>query len=148
MDKSILLSKCKLLLEQKITLIDSELSELDKSQNSETKSSMGDKYETSREMMQRERDQLSTNLLNNKQLLTTLLSIDIHKKNNEARLGSLVFTSQNIYFLAVGIGEINIENQKIWVISTSSPIGKLLLGKKVKDFFRFNNADVQILDVQ
>ena len=53
--KDQIIDYCKTELQSKILTIKNELARLDESQKGETKSSMGDKFETAREMMQRER---------------------------------------------------------------------------------------------
>ena len=121
---------CVDLLEQKIEQTESEIRNLDAAQMTETKSSMGDKYETSREMMQRERDNLMLNLTSNKQLLHILKSLNTHPSPEVVGPGSLVETDKGLYYIAVGLGKVTVEEHTLYVISPQSPLGKLLIGKK------------------
>lgn len=59
-------------------------------------------------------------------------------------LGSLVFTEKDIYFLSISAGKIIVENEVFYAISTSSPIGKLLLGKQENEQFVFLGNTIKI----
>ena len=97
--------------------------------NNETKSSMGDKYETGREMLQQEINNLQIQLNENMKSETLLKTINpvLHKT---AGFGSIVETEKARFFIAVSLGEITFNGEKIFVISTESPLGKAMHGKK------------------
>lgn len=135
---------CVELTQSKIDLCEKELALLNASQNSETKSSMGDKYETSREMMQRERDNLMATLHTHKTAMALLQRLDVEKTNNLAELGSYVQTDKANYFLCIGLGKIETDGLAVNVVSMQSPIGKALLGKKPLETFVFNGLSYSI----
>ena len=135
------------LLKSKIDRLKTELTLLDKSQNSETKSSMGDKYETSREMMQRERDQLSQNLSNFLKMQDQFLKINFNTNNQFVTVGNLVTTNYGQFLISIALGEIKFNQENIYVISLASPIGKILLGKKINEKFVFAGRNYQILTI-
>lgn len=135
------------LLKSKIDRLKTELTLLDKSQNSETKSSMGDKYETSREMMQRERDQLSQNLSNFLKMQDQFLKINFNTNNQSVTVGNLVTTNSGQFLISIALGEIKFNQENIYVISLASPIGKILLGKKINEKFVFAGRNYQILTI-
>lgn len=135
---------CVELTQSKIDLCEKELALLNASQNSETKSSMGDKYETSREMMQRERDNLMATLHTHKTAMALLQRLDVEKTNNLAELGSYVQTDKANYFLCIGLGKIEADGLAVNVVSMQSPIGKALLGKKPLETFVFNGLSYSI----
>ena len=114
------------------------------SRDSDTKSSVGDKHETTRAKIQTEIDRLSKQ----KQLLVNqvhdLKSIDLTKKHKAVSFGSLVFTNQGIYFISIGIGQYTFDNNTYYVISLASPIGKLLHYKQVGNDFLFRNKYYKI----
>lgn len=145
--KADIIKECENILLVRTKLNESEINKLDQSQAAETKSSAGDKYETSREMMQRERDNLINNLQANKQLLATLAKIDPHKNMQMADVGALIKTENGLYFLSVGLGKITVMEQTVFVVSKSSPIGLLLQGKRVDEIFTFNNQVLKILAI-
>ncbi|MCY1465477.1 hypothetical protein D9M71_836260 [compost metagenome] len=61
--------------------------------------------------------------------------------------GSVVKTNLGIYFIAISIGVVKIDEEKVFVISNQSPIGKLLLRKKVGESFIFNHVEQHLLSI-
>jgi len=106
--------------------------------NNDTKSSMGDKYETSREMLQQEINNLQIQLNEHLKSLQILKNINpiVHKV---VGLGSFVETEKGRFFIAVSLGEITFNQEKIFVISAESPLAKAMSGKKVGETFIVNN---------
>ena len=51
-------------------------------------------------------------------------------------------TTKGTYFLAVSVGKITVEGEDYFVVSTKSPIGKQLLGKKIGEVIPFNEAEI------
>jgi len=76
-----------------------------------------------------------------------LQKIDFQKKNEIVKLGSLIYTTKGTYFLAISVGQVNISGKDIFVISPSSPIGKLLLGKIIGEMIHFNGKQIEILEI-
>lgn len=106
--------------------------------NNETKSSMGDKFETSREMVQQEINTLQIQLNENVQARNSLKQINTNL-HQTIGLGSLVETDKGLFYIAVSLGEIIFNEKKIFVISTESPLGKILFGKKKGEEISLNN---------
>lgn len=105
---------------------------------SETKSSAGDKHETGRAMLQLEMEKASQQLEGIYEMRLILSKIRIDDVSDVIKLGSVVITNQANYFLAISAGQFNISKKVYYVVSPVSPIGKLLLGKRVGDTFNFN----------
>lgn len=114
------------------------------SRDSDTKSSAGDKFETGREMMQREMDKISATIDQNKNQLNLLDKINLNRKYPVGDLGSLIVTNQGTYYLSIGLGKIEIESEIIYAISLDSPIGQLLKGKRVGDLLKFRDKTIKI----
>jgi len=131
-------------VESRLNHIKKRIASIQDSLNSETKSSAGDKHETGRAMLHLEREKSGTQLAAVQKLQKTLSKINISSPSTTSRLGSLVETSQGIYFLSISIGEISIDNKSYFAIATNTPIGKLLLGKKVGDSYTFNGKSFKI----
>lgn len=112
--------------------------------HSETKSSAGDKHETGRAMLQLEMEKAGQQLKSVQQMKDILARIDPEKRSELAILGSLIETSLGTYFLSVSVGQIVLENQSYFAISTSSPIGKLLLGKEQGAILAWNGKEFQV----
>ena len=118
-----------------------------KALTSETKSSAGDKHETGRAMLQLEMEKASQQLEGIYQMKSILAKIKLEDTSELVKLGSLISTNLATYFLAISTGQITISNKNYYAISPSSPIGKMLLGKKVDDEFVFNDKTVIIQEV-
>jgi len=114
----------------------------------ETKSSAGDKFETSRAMLQIEEAKNKAQLAQTIQEHKKLLSLEIDKVSTQIIEGSLVITSHGIYFIAIGIGKIKIEDQLYYCVSAQSPIAHALIGRKVGDQISFNSQDISVLQLQ
>jgi transcription elongation GreA/GreB family factor len=99
------------------------------SRDSDTKSSAGDKFETGREMMQREMDKLSALVDNTLYSLNKLDRLANLPSSSVVAEGSLVETDQETYYISIGYGK----TDSIYAISIESPLGVELKGKKVGD---------------
>ncbi len=106
--------------------------------NGETKSSAGDKHETSRAMAQLEQEKLSTQLTEAQKLQEVLSGIHSNKNTVKADLGSLVITSNGNYYICISAGKIEIDKEVYFAVSMASPIGKALLNVRELDTVEFN----------
>ena len=111
--------------------------------NTETKSSMGDKYETSREMMQQEITRIQNQLSEVLMQQESFFKIGV-KESQIIVDGSYIETSMGNFVIACSLGEIKFENQKIFVLSKQTPLGQLLLGKKIGDVIEMNGKSIII----
>lgn len=118
------------------------------SRNNDTKSSAGDKYETSRAMMQQEMDNAEARIHQVKLFMNELHRLPTEEKTDQVISGSLVETSRGIYFLGLSLGKIEVQNRIIYAISTASPLGKLLLNKKVGDEINLNNMTQRVKSIR
>lgn len=132
------------IVEQQLKGIIDALKDAQDGANNETKSSAGDKHETGRAMAQLETEKLTVQLSEANKLKTLFQKIDNTQQSNTALTGSLIKTNKGLFYLTVGLGKVAIENEIVFVISTASPIGKLLLNKKEKETFSFNNINYVI----
>lgn len=139
---------CEKLVALKISEAEKALLDAREVINNETKSSAGDKYETTREMMQQEIRRIEQQLLNAKQLKQQLLAIDFDKqRGNHVQVGSYIETSNGNFLLGIALGSVSLEHKIYFIISPISPLGKLLLGKKPGAAVLFNNRSYQILTI-
>ena len=142
--KTELLETCKKFVENRFKTVQEILLSFQNDLQSETKSSAGDKHETGRAMLQLEMEKTSQQLIGIKQMISILDKIDISKKSKKIHLGSIVFTEKDSYFLSISAGKIILNNEVFYAISTSSPIGKLLLGKQENEQFVFLGNTIKI----
>lgn len=138
MNKIQIISIIKNKISAKIQVFENLIAETRASSN-DTKSSMGDKYETGREMLQQEINNIQRQLnetLNQQSFLQKLNTEACTKAQN----GALVKTDKGFFYISVSAGEIVFENKKIMTISNESPLAKAMFGKKVKENFIINNT--------
>ncbi|OEJ99692.1 hypothetical protein [Roseivirga misakiensis] len=134
-------------VEEKIDNLRAEMNALKESAESDTKSSMGDKYETGREMINLEKgkiDQQLAEAIKGRQLLR---SLTLDKVSTKGELGSLITTGSATYFIAISAGQISLEDKNYFVISPMSPIGQQLLDKQSGDSIIFAGRQVEIVDL-
>ena len=147
MFKDKVLNEITVSLRDKILIIENELNILSEEKNNITKSSAGDKFETSRSTMQIEYDKLNNQLIQKNNQLKKIELLDTKKKYKSVNYGSLVITNTNNYLISIGLGQYIIDDHSVYAISLSSPIGKILLDKKKGDSFIFNNNTEKIIDI-
>jgi transcription elongation GreA/GreB family factor len=130
------------------------ISELKQAENSakesaatETKSSAGDKHETARELIHQERELVSRQINEAENQLAELNAIQERKLNNSISKGCVIYTTIGYFFLGISLGFIAVGDLRIACISTSSPIGNLLLGKKLNERFQFQGREIKILEI-
>ena len=128
------------MLDKKIKTVQESISYIQEARNNETKSSAGDKYETSRVMMQAELDKQNLLLQQFLQQKNVFLKIQRTKPSEKIDFGSWVETNQGNYLIAVGIGKV----REAFVISLASPLGMALKGQKRGDKIIFQNKEYKI----
>lgn len=135
-------------------LLNSKLIELEKAifnvqnaANEESKSSMGDKYETGRAMAQNDRAMLENQKNELLKDITTFENINFGQETEFVKNGSLVQTSIGYILVSVSLGKIVEGGINVMLISSASPLGAELLGKKAKDSITMNGRQIQILGI-
>ncbi len=132
-------------LSEKIGHLEHLISET-RAANNETKSSMGDKYETSREMVQQEINNLQIQLNENLRAKNSLKLINTNL-HHAVGLGSLVETDQGMFYIAVSLGSVENDQRRIFLISPESPLAKAMTGKVNKDVFVINAVKQTIKNI-
>ncbi len=138
------------LLDDRMAVAGKAMEAAQESANDQSKSSAGDKYETSRSMGQLDRNMHARQYEQARQERTVLERLEA---TNEAgayervALGSLVKTTAGYFFIAVSAGIVTVEGQTIIAVSAATPIGKALLGKEVKGTFLFKAKNRKIEEI-
>jgi len=132
---------------QRIATAETALQQAQEASNDDTKSSAGDKFETTREMMQQDIARNKNLLFDGQQNQQLLISLENAAHSDIVRNGSLVYTSNGLFYITISAGQIKIDNELVFAISAVSPIGQLLIGKKAGDSFSFNKNDYTIKEV-
>ena len=138
--KKKLYEACLLFVNEKYNTVHTIIESNKKALRSETKSSAGDKHETGRAMLQLEMEKASQQLVTVIEMKEVLSKIDIHKTADIGCLGSLILTDKATYYLSISAGKITFDATDFYAVSTNSPIGQQLLGKKVEETISFNQA--------
>lgn len=131
-------------LNSKIELLQNLITSAKESRDGETKSSMGDKYETARSMAQIEIQKNEIQLNKLLKQADELAKIDTSKMHQIVVFGSLVQTNRGFYFISIGIGKVTVSNNNFYAISMASPIGQLLQNKGEGETFTFHGAEFKI----
>ncbi|MFT6868052.1 MAG: hypothetical protein ACJA08_002901 [Cyclobacteriaceae bacterium] len=144
-EKILLLEECKSIIQKRIETAQRELESYTAQSNEETKSSAGDKYETTRAMIHLEKEKIATQQNESWKLLKVL---DLVKaKPDQSGLGKLIVTDQGKFFIAVSLGQVQLDKHSYFVISPVAPLGKLLTTVKVNDSIQYNRRDYKILEI-
>jgi hypothetical protein len=135
--KETILTYVKTYLDQRMQTSLDAMNAAQESANGESKSSAGDKYETSRAMGQLDRDMHARMYQQTREERKLVERIDESLIYKKGALGALIKTTMGDFFLSVSIGNVKIDEKAIMIISPQSPIGALLMGKMVGDSFNF-----------
>ena len=117
------------------------------SANGETKSSAGDKYETGRAMAHLDKERhtrrhaAAVDALHRLHTVSTEPTEDIEE-------GALIHTNRGIFYLAVGLGEVEIDGAIVQVISPESPLGEVLMEMDVGDSEIFRGQTLHVTAVE
>ena len=136
--KSQLFQLCLTFIQNRIENIEYSMQQARQASNDDTKSSAGDKYETTREMMQQEMDRNSKLLYEAGQQKIALQQIENVDAAKEVKNGSLVLTSKGNFYISISAGEISANEQKFIAVSQAAPIGRVFIGSKTGDEITFN----------
>lgn len=145
--KSSLLSACNEYVSNRIRTALQAIASAREAANDDAKSSAGDKYETTREMMQQDINRNQQLLATAHQMQQTLAQMNDMRPTQTVRPGSLVETTNGCFFIAISIGEVTVEKNKYFIISSESPLGRNFLGKEAKDYIIFNGKNYRIKSV-
>lgn len=145
--KQDLFNHCLGYAEARITSAEEAITAAKEASQDDTKSSAGDKYETTREMMQQEISRNEAALYEAMKLKHALLQISVEKTGNVIEPGSVVFTNNGNFFIAVSAGQFTIQQKSYFAISPASPIGKQIMGLKTSAAFTFNGKQFEVLEV-
>ena len=126
-------------LQKKIQVIEDALKDTQSSANSDTKSSAGDKHETSRAMAHIENERLAGQLLALQQQVEVLNKINPAITSEVVSFGSVLKTETTTFFISTGIGKVINSESIFFAIASNSPVGMKLKGKRIGDEVKIGN---------
>lgn len=132
---------------QKMETLQMAMMAAKESAHNDSKSSAGDKHETSRAMAQLEQEKLLGQLSEIQKLQQVLTHISPEKTSLIAELGSLIITNKGNYYIAIALGKVNVKNDMYFVISAVSPIGKVLLSTRIGSQVSFQNQQIIVKNI-
>jgi hypothetical protein len=134
------------LIQKDLDDLNAQLRELQEASNSATKSSMGDKYETSRESINQSRIVLEKQrtLLVRKTVLVEQISID---PSRIVTSGALIKIPFGWIWVAASVGKVTCKGNEIHVVSIDSPIIMALKGKRKGETVIFRGQKTKILSI-
>ena len=145
--KQSLLTFCKSQVDARFKKVHDTIAGIVASLDDASKSSAGDKHETSRAMLQIERENAGKQLLELEKLSAIIAKTNIDNTAKNIHLGSLVYTEKANYFICVSQGATVIDGATFYCISLQTPIGQLLAGKTEGDCFNFGGETYAIEEV-
>lgn len=132
-------------LNEKVKELERILNNLSQDIAAESKSSAGDKHETSRAMIHLEQEKVGRQLSEMSSMQAKLKTLS-EKSISDTSIseGNLVKTDKGWFYISVPLGKINVQGQEVFVISANSPAGKSFIGKKFADFVELNKVCYKI----
>ncbi|WP_031526786.1 hypothetical protein [Dyadobacter crusticola] len=147
MDKANVLEKLKEILDEKLLISWNAMEAAQQSANDQGKSSVGDKYETSRSMGQLDRNMHARQYEQTRLERLILERVNAHEVSQRVAVGTLLNTTAGWFFVAVSLGAVKINEETVLAVSSSSPVGASLLGKEVGSKFEFMKKQQEIISL-
>jgi transcription elongation GreA/GreB family factor len=135
------------LLQDKMDAFSDMIQALAAGEQTDAKSSAGDKHETAVSMAQLEQERINKQLSLLQQQYLRLKAIDATAVHQRVGLGSLVFLNSFKIFIGVSLPKTDIQGHHIIGISPETPIGEAVLGRERGDTFSVNGVSYQILEL-
>ena len=126
------------LIEDKILLLRNTLIDLKESGSNETKSTVGDKYETALAMLHIEEEKTRLHLRDALKQKVLFAKIDPSVPASKITIGSLVKTNKGYLFLSLALGRIVVNGITVMSLSPESPLGAKLMGLKINEVAEIN----------
>ena len=133
--KSAVITELDKQLQTKLSYLTNNLEQAIDSRNSDTKSSAGDKFETSREMAQIEIHKIESEISKTQQFISELFT----------KVTQFIITDKGAFLISIPFGKLILDDEKIFCISKKAPITKQLINTKINNSFFYNNINYSII---
>jgi len=143
--KNALEAHCTQYIDERLNGIQKAMAEAQSSANNETKSSAGDKHETGRAMAQLETEKQSRQLSEVHKLKQAFMQIKSQSIISKVAAGAVVQTNKAVFYLAIGIGKVQLDDYLVFIISPTAPIAQTIMGLQVGDQFQFNGTTQTVI---
>lgn len=108
---------------------------------------MHDYWESTREEVLEYADKLAHHLNIARSELDFLNRLRIEKEHEQVTIGSVVETDKMNFYISIGIEEFEVEDKKLFGISSRAPIYQAMIGKRKGDRFEFRGQQYEIKDL-
>jgi hypothetical protein len=135
---------CLTAIQDKISEMKKEIRSVIEDGNNDSKSSAGDKHETSKAMNQLEQEKMGNQLEELEKQKAELQRIDLNLDLGYIMKGSLVNTNQGYLFVSLGLGKVKVKDNLVFAVSTTSPLGKEIIGHKRGEKVEVNGIEYEI----
>jgi transcription elongation GreA/GreB family factor len=146
--KQEIFSHCLQLVNSKIEVINAAMEEVNEGLKNDSKSSAGDKHETSRAMAQLENEKLARQLTEALEQKASLQALAKVTQTSKVTKGCLLKTGNQYIYISIALGRVTVNHQNVIVVSPNSPLGIILIGKKVTDTAELNGVKYFIESIE
>jgi hypothetical protein len=145
--KAKILDYLKALQSERISELNRYQKDLSDSLQSESKSTAGDKHDTSRAMIHLEQEKLQHQSHELNHQFQRLNEISALNKLEKVEFGALVASESNLFLLGASLGKQIYEGRILYCIGMEAPISQSILNKRVGDELFFNGSVSKIEDI-
>ena len=142
--KQALYDLCSSFVDERILMYQKAMKDAQEAANQEEKSSAGDKYETTRAMMQIEKDKNAKQLEETIKLKKALSQINPNASSDTVALGSLVLTDKGNFYISISVGKLQLGDTAYLAIAPTSPLGATFINQKAQGKAVFNGTTYSI----
>lgn len=148
--KSHLFALCHEFVKNRIANLNDAIALSQESANQESKSTAGDKHDTSRAMMQLEVERLSSQLATAEKMLQELNHAEHFQAEQNSIAGKIIHTENANYFVAIAAGKVSVADNDYFVVSADSPIIAAIKKRRKTEkgiFFELNGKQIRLLEI-
>jgi hypothetical protein len=80
--------------------------------------------------------------------LAQMKRISLNENKTRIGVGSFITTDAENYYVSVGLGKLMCGETTFYAISADSPLGELLMGKKVNDTIELRGRKINLKSIQ
>lgn len=140
-------------IEELVKIMTDELQELKQHQSdlqsalqAESRSTAGDKHDTSRAMIHLEQEKIQFQLGNIQKQIVALQQFEKQPASENAQSGSfLVLDSGQVILFGIGLGRKKIKYGEVYCVALDTPVGQQVLGKSIGDVLTFAGRQATIV---
>jgi transcription elongation GreA/GreB family factor len=115
----------------------------------ESRSTAGDKHDTSRAMIHLEQEKIQFQIGNIQKQISVLQQFEKQPASESTQSGSmLILDSGQVFLIGIGLGRKKIKYGEIFCVSLDTPVGQQFLGKRLGDEVVFAGRSATLVQLQ